>query len=102
MVRLARESDAIVQHDWLKRSHEFAGRSIDLRQMLGRGICFGGQLDHVDAQYFALFDKWACCTWKRQEQSVAEVANETAKPKRPYHPREIKARAVRIHIEFIS
>src|SRR6266478_5551028 len=24
----------------------------------------------------------ACCTWKRQDQSVAEVANETAKPKR--------------------
>jgi hypothetical protein len=22
----------------------------------------------------------ACCTWKRQDQSVAEVANETAKP----------------------
>ena len=24
----------------------------------------------------------ACCTWKRQDQSVAEVANETAKPER--------------------
>jgi hypothetical protein len=24
----------------------------------------------------------ARCTWKRQDQSVAEVANETAKPKR--------------------
>ena len=24
----------------------------------------------------------ACCTWKRQDQSLADVANETAKPKR--------------------
>jgi hypothetical protein len=24
----------------------------------------------------------ACCTWKRQDQSVAEAANETAKPER--------------------
>jgi hypothetical protein len=24
----------------------------------------------------------ACCTWKRQDQSVAELANETAKPRR--------------------
>ena len=39
----------------------------------------------VSCEVLQMIKMRACCTWKRQDQSVAEVANETAKPKRPYH-----------------
>ena len=51
----------------------------------------------VSCEVLQMIKMRACCTWKRQDQSVAEVANETAKPERsglerpcclrPYHSR---------------
>jgi hypothetical protein len=37
----------------------------------------------------------ACCTWKRQDQSVAEVANEMAKPKRSSLERPVALKQTR-------
>src|SRR5262249_1844199 len=65
----------------------------------------------VSCEVLQMIKMRACCTWKRQDQSEAEVANETAKPRRSRLERLVafgptipgnKARAVRIQIEFIA
>jgi hypothetical protein len=40
----------------------------------------------------------ACCTWKRQDQSVAEVTNEAAKPKRSGLERPVALKQTRAFV----